>query len=494
MKSKYVKRNKTKKNKMKLKKGGTDFNYVFFSDTKTYGTKDLHLKEFHAHTIHFNRMDINIIARNFLDPGIVYYSIYTKYKKISDYADDVYDRYYKNESIQTKRNILNFLQKYEKDTIIVGEIDDDEKKGKPVFMHGKKRLGVGTVKFCDIEENEYYLIGTGAPLHPIKDGKNYKIYKFSRNDPILNHSSATQIKNSPNYVTETMKTLNVEDEEALHKQYFENLHLTIAQKKSIDSHKLSYTVLYHLNNDLSKYANTERHVYRTNERFNYFDYERIERGYARWAKKEFKDNWNKDEFKRALLVGYYDDVDNKVWHPIYLKLDGYFSSGGSDYSPTYETMVIDETILKDTDMIATTKNNVKYTHDYLIDKTAYVFEWGTATRSAIEDHFWNQISNEGSDVFDFIYRLFWKIAPSTDNLLSYVFVLPSIIIGFYIGSPFSLLSMVQLTIGFIKSIYSVYFDGLKAKDKSTSGGKFRKSIKLRYKCRSKRKRKTYKKK
>lgn len=404
MKKKTFK-NKTAKTKPKLKIGG-DPEYITYTNSQNYGTKDLLLEEFHAHILHFNKMDLNVIANTNLKEGLAVSSIYS-FTNINYYVNYIYDTYYKNdyagkskEEIEAIKNRLKkFLGKYKEKTLISGEIEDNDRVGEPIFMYGNRTaMWLGKSYFCDIDEKEYYMVNKGKSHH----GSN-EVYKFSVTKSPPRQLSPQQYKNNIKSVYSLHESLNSSDEEDKHKMFFDNIHITKEQKDTIDKHFFSYTTLYYLNYDESYVLEDttdlrKKFVYRTNERFNYFDYTRIQQGYKHWAKNDL----NNDEFKQSLFVGYY--IQNKTYRPVYLKPDGYFSTGNTyfaslsgDVSPTYESINISEEILRNTNLYET-KISIHgeiqtYRHDYLVNNTAYLFEWGMGTASAVYDNIDNHIYN-----------------------------------------------------------------------------------------------------
>jgi hypothetical protein len=165
------------------------------------------------------------------------------------------------------------------------------------------------------------------------------------------------------------------------KYMFDRVRITKQQTDTIGITFLDYNILYNLNNDTTKID--DKYKYKPSERFNFFSYEKIA---AVFKKLNFVIN---DQYERCFLVGFTKPY-NDIRRPVYLKSNGYFSDGYVDHFPTFQTITIDEDMLKNI-------SDDTWELEFLNGKVAYEFSWGHET-------FWNvYYNNEFRDAIMKIY-------------------------------------------------------------------------------------------
>lgn len=391
-------RNKTRKLIKKKQKGGEVEYFVYGGiedPNENWGTKDLGLDDFQAEVVHHHKMNVNILANLNLYKGVAQKTV--KALRMNTYNDDfckyIITKYYSesiNETSMYKvvRDFLGGRGFGEGRTWLVGEATDEKKKVIPIFLfqhRGHARAGYGY--FCDINLKEHYLQN-----HVYKNSGIIQkpIYEFATTPESIKVDNAkiSETANSSNRNISNKTEEYLEEDMVLKEQergsmyMFERIGMNKVQKQAINNNYFDWRKIYDLNNDETMVRNiadgeikrdekngkmipndNDKHLYRTNERFGFFNYDLIK-----------IDN---DDYKKAFFVGFC--INGNKYTPVFLKEDGWFSTGGwgavGDVYPSYESINITEDILNNINMLQKYEGDKILDYSYLINKTAYIFRW-----------------------------------------------------------------------------------------------------------------------
>ena len=376
---------KTKKIKKKKFYGGEDSNNIEsteitpFDNKKPYSSIELGLIHMHAISLHHNNMNLTIIANLNIFEGknSIYYPKNLSAEDIKNSINkNIINKYYGRDTVDVNSTYLNEVSSmlrflYEPQlriNIFVGESDSPQTV--PIFM-----INDNAGYFYDINGNTY--VHTLKKRHSEKVNKQVYLFiksgeKIAEESNEKHHQIVSDIANKNDLsVDQINSSMGVYDDTERAKYFFERIHITNEQKESIALTFLNYNILFHLNNDTSvKVDGTIQ--YKPSEQFNYFSYEKIVDACSIWKPDGPLQN---EQFKHCLLVGFTIPYDN-IRRPVYLKPNGFFSDGYADYYPTFETLTINEDILKKL------FPNGNTSMDFLIGKIAYEFNHGP-------DTFWN---------------------------------------------------------------------------------------------------------
>lgn len=383
---------KTIKNKKKYSGGNNDDKDATpidnFDIGKPYSSTELGLVDKHAMSLHHNKMDLNIIANlNIFDDKK---SIYYPKEKEEWNSERIKNHMTKNilKNYYTEDELKNFNIEQSKlnatwlvggplfrMNIFVGEGLEISKPESEETTSKKDELSTVPIFMVDDDKGYFYDIHNTQFIPSFEKRKSSKIdkivYLFYKegdyeNKNIDEHAGDiyTQMSNGKIVEINTiMKASGINDDVEKIKYMFDRVRITKQQTDTIGVTFLDYNILYNLNNDTTKID--DKYIYKPSERFNFFSYDKI----AAVCKK--RNIVLDDQYERCFLVGFTIPYYG-VRRPVYLKSNGYFSDGYVDYFPTFQTITIDEDMLKQ--ILDDTREL-----EFLNGKVAYEFSWGPDT-------------------------------------------------------------------------------------------------------------------
>ena len=433
-----------------------------FDVNNSYSSEQLGLIHKHSLSLHHNKMDLSLIADINLDTNKN--SIYTDKRK------------------DPKNHIKQLLQKYGiktfnksdsslRVTILVGESIKNNLVI-PIFLNDDD-----TGYFYDIEGKRY------IPTFKKQISKilNKTVYLFSlpdeyENENIDQHSEeiAGNLQKGETVSNfQMLQTVGIDDHLQQYIYKFNRIHISKEQKETISTCFLDYKLLYNLNYDDSK-DEKGNYVYKSHQKFSFFSYDKIVKACSSWY--SYTPN---EQFKKCLLVGFTIPYGG-IRRAVYLKSNGFFSDGYADYFPTFETIQITQDIIS-----KLFKENGQTDLDFLVNKIAYEFSYGTETaynvvynqdfrNTLYEMYVWGPLK---SCAIGLVVALLFAALPMVWGT---VFVLPNV--ATTVGTSLVVSTSVK---GSVAAIDYTKNNKVRGKDQYKEGG--RKSKKIRYKKSQKRK-------
>ena len=392
-----------KNNKKKYSGGNNDDKDATLIDNfnigKPYSSTELGLVYKHAISLHHNKMDLNIIANLniFEDEDENKNSIYYPKKgwtprRIKEHIKkNILKKYYTEDELthfeidKSKLNAKGWIGgEFFRMNIFVGEgLVKISKPESEETTSTKDELSQVPIFMVDDDTGYFYDIH-GTPFIPtFEKGKSKSINKIvylfckegdyeNKNIDVHAGHIYTQLNDGKKIGIDTiMEASGINNDVAKIKYMFDRVRITKQQTDTIGVTFLDYNILYNLNNDTTKEEG--KYIYKPSERFNFFSYEKIT---AVCKKLNIKDVLNmngfqNEQYERCFLVGFTIPY-NGIRRPVYLKSNGYFSDGGADYFPTFETITIDKDMLKKI-------SDDTWELEFLQGKVAYEFSWGPET-------------------------------------------------------------------------------------------------------------------
>ena len=152
---------------------------------------------------------------------------------------------------------------------------------------------------------------------------------------------------------------------------FERIRMTNSQRSKMVDDFLNFEIIKLLNMDI-----TVKSFYK---QLNFMDYKKVKFAINVWNK-DWDNNSEDIRFKNVFFVGFSKPDEKKFRKMIFIKGNGWYSDGVYDYSPTYKTIRIDDSMV--TSLQSTNKDAEEYNHfiQSLKNKIAYEFEEVNAIR------------------------------------------------------------------------------------------------------------------
>lgn len=378
-----------------------------FDIGKPYSSTELGLVYKHAMSLHHNKMDLNIIANlnMFKDENKDKNSIYYPKKGwtpriIKEHiTDNILYKYYTDDELthfEIDKSKLNakgwYGDMFFRMNIFVGEgLVKISKPESEETTSTKDELSPVPIFMVDDDTGYFYDIHGTRFIPSFEKRKSSKIdkivYIFCKegdyeNKNIDEHAGHiyTQLNDGKMVGIDTiMKVSGINNDVAKIKYMFDRVRITKQQTDTIGVTFLDYNILYNLNNDTTT-KEDGKYIYKPSERFNFFSYEKIEAVCKKLGIKDVlnMNGFQNEQYERCFLVGFTKHY-NGIRRPVYLKSNGYFSDGYSDYFPTFKTITIDGEMLKKI-------SPDTWELEFLNGKVAYEFSWGHET-------FWNVYYN-----------------------------------------------------------------------------------------------------
>lgn len=340
------------KNKITVKKGGEKYIKVEKKiDTieDLLCTDDLGLTEYDCYKLHHYKINLNILA-DLND----YEKSSNIYKNTSN--NQLFLGFYKDE--KTKEKVYD---------VFLHSINDDNTTP---FYYMKDSNKIYKIYPSDIVKYE----GTTEKY------KSKDCYEFVTEYKVKNTESFTFILCR----LEKAKQENIEEDDLdIHEYFpeyenerpviyqFERIRMTNSQRSKIIDDFLNFEIIKLLNMDI-----TVKSFYK---QLNFMDYKKVKFAINTWNK-DWNNNSEDIRFKNVFFVGFSKPDEKKFRKMIFIKGNGWYSDGVYDYSPTYNTIRIDESI------ITSLQNKNKDAENYnnfiqsLRNKIAYEFEEVNAIR------------------------------------------------------------------------------------------------------------------
>jgi hypothetical protein len=393
-----------------------------FDIGKPYSSKELGLVYKHALSLHHNKMDLNIIANLNMfkdedeDKNKNKNSIYYPKKDWNPetikkhITDNILYKYYTPKELKyfeidkSKLNATGWFGggQFFRMNIFVGEGLVKISKPEPGTTTLKEhKLSTVPIFMVDDDTGYFYDIH-GTPFIPtFEKGKSKNIGKIvyifckegdyeNKNIDVHAGHIYTQLNDGKMVGIDTiMEASGINNDVAKIKYMFDRVRITKQQTDTIGVTFLDYNILYNLNNDTTKIDG--KFTYKPSERFNFFSYEKIAAVCKKLGIKDVlnMNSFQNEQYERCFLVGFTIPY-NSIRRPVYLKSNGYFSDGGADYFPTFQTITIDGEMLK-----KISDDGWKWELEFLQGKVAYEFSWGpepeTIYNILYNDYFRNAI-------------------------------------------------------------------------------------------------------
>ena len=390
---------KTIKNKKKYSGGNNDDKDATLIDNfdigKPYSSTDLGLVYKHAISLHHNKMDLNIIANLniFEDKKSIYYPKDTNKNAPEHIKTNILKKYYTEHELkyfEIDKSKLNATTgwfgggQFFRMNIFVGEGLVKISKPEPGTTTLKEhKLSAVPIFMVDDDTGYFYDIHGTQFIPTFEKGKSKNIDKIvyifckkgdyeNKNIDVHAGHIYTQLNDGKMVGIDTiMEATGIDDDVAKIKYMFDRVRITKQQTDTIGVTFLDYNILYNLNNDTTKIDG--KYTYKPSERFNFFSYEKIEAVCKKLGIKDVlnMNDFQNEQYERCFLVGFTKPY-NGIRRPVYLKSNGYFSDGYADYFPTFETITIDEDMLKKI-------SDDTLELEFLQGKVAYEFSWGHET-------------------------------------------------------------------------------------------------------------------
>lgn len=364
----YSNTRRKKLQKRKYRRGGGIM--ITWDETRLYGSAELGLSYKHTWALHHYQIDLTDIARIHLDN--ISRSIYDD-KKLTEILN-VYGA--KIDEFK-ERNILLLWW----EVLFIGEehVQDPETKVvtiEPICMKADGRFYNRKNEIRSPNYSRKMSEKLGKPVYMFGD---YQKGYGNGNTTAFVHEFKSAILEGGNINQSSIyQAVGLYANQSHAKYVMTRTRMSGDQMTAIETFLLNYNVLVALNTDKSINETTKKPEYRTHQQMGFFDVNCIKQSYRKWRGEDM----DATQYMKAFFVGFYKKSDN-LYRPVYLKPNGWFSDGYYDYSPTFGTIVITKKMLEDNGMYMTTSDHGSYTHEFLVGKIAYLFDWGPNTAAAI---------------------------------------------------------------------------------------------------------------